>query len=309
MIDAVVGIGVGMAIAAGCLAIGWGLAKILARPSSGEPPVDYGRINRLEFELGIPFSSRPDTPKPPEVHAVGRSYDVVCRGCGYTSIRHLTEAGAKQRAREHYREHLDWSDLRRLTHTFSLPGSIPGGVYCATRQTRAPHEREHMKGMITAAVLASTAALTITAGPAAQAATRSSAADCEYTNTILAKNIQLCGKAVFVRQTDGDGGANVYRVRVGMSQSQLNAGYCNRGLIEDGGFLKDGVAILSDSATDRWDRYGFSIGGWNSTAKCVRWFNFTSPVRLDRNADLYVHGEVRVKDSWNDTVYLHVNIA
>jgi hypothetical protein len=166
-----------------------------------------------------------------------------------------------------------------------------------------------MKGMITAAVLAGTAALTITAGPAAQAATRSSAADCEYTNTILAKNIQLCGKAVFVRQTDGDGGGNVYRVRVGMSQAQLDAGYCNRGLIEDGGFLKDGVAILSDSVTDRWDRYGFSIGGWNSTAKCVRWFNFTSPVRLDRNADLYVHGEVRVKDSWNDTVYLHVNIA
>jgi hypothetical protein len=73
--------------------------------------------------------------------------------------------------------------------------------------------------------------------------------------------------------------------------------------------LKDGVAILSDASTDRWDRYGFAIGGWNSTAKCVRWFNFTSPVRLDRNADLYVHGEVRVKDSWNDTVYLHVNIA
>lgn len=106
MIAALVGIGLGMAIAAGCLGIGWGLARILGGHSSGEPPVDYGRINRLEFELGIPFSARPDEWDPPEVTGAPGCYNVVCRDCGYTSTCHPTEADAQQRADSHYNEHL-----------------------------------------------------------------------------------------------------------------------------------------------------------------------------------------------------------
>jgi hypothetical protein len=76
------------------------------RKPKDHPPVDYDKLNRLEFELGIPFSSRPDPFRRPEVYGVGGSYDVVCRGCGYTSIGHLTEAGAQERADSHHREHL-----------------------------------------------------------------------------------------------------------------------------------------------------------------------------------------------------------
>jgi hypothetical protein len=71
-----------------------------------KPTVDYDALNRLEFELGIPFSSRPDPFRRPEVYGAGNSYDVVCRGCGYRSTGHLTEAGAQQRADSHHHEHV-----------------------------------------------------------------------------------------------------------------------------------------------------------------------------------------------------------
>lgn len=106
MIGVLVAVGLGIVFVACSLAIGWGLAAGIARPRSRVPKVDYDKMNRLEFELGIPFSSRPEPWHPPDVTGSHGYYNVVCRDCGYRSTGHLTEAGAQERADSHHREHL-----------------------------------------------------------------------------------------------------------------------------------------------------------------------------------------------------------
>ena len=143
-------------------------------------------------------------------------------------------------------------------------------------------------------VLGTLLAVTLTAAPAQAVIDDGTCA----THTIrIGNTTRVCVRAWYNPQTDGDGGANVTKIRVGLHADDIGP---------DCDFMEDTGMILNDyldihsrvTGSIRWSATDFKVNGnyGISGPWCERYFTFSTPVAVDRGATVQFYYVLRVNN-------------